>query len=406
MSKIDLRDAHFDTRLVHAAQERDGATGAIQTPIYLTSTFGFETIDDIIATKAGKRKGYAYTRASNPTNEVLEHKLAILEGGQAAAVTASGMGAIGATLVSFLRVGDHVVCSDGVYGGTDYAMRNNLPDMGIEVTFVDATDTCAVEAAITAKTKMIYFETPINPTMKLADIRAIAAIGKARGIKVVVDSTFAPPPIQYPLLLGVDLVIHSTTKYINGHGDVLGGAVIGSAEDIGRIKTRGISKVCGTPQSPFASFLILRGIKTLGLRVRHQCATAMALATHLATHDYIERVNYPGLPSHPQHELAKNQMRDGMYTGMLSIIMKDGIHGQTAKEAAKKLVSTLSIPTIAPSLGDPDSLVSHSVSMSHDIVPEAERIKSGVTDGLVRISVGLEHPGDLINDFDKTLAAL
>lgn len=405
MSKIDYEKIHFGTKVVHAAQGRDPVTGAMATPIYLTSTFGFETIDDIIKTKAGLKKGYAYTRASNPTNEVLENKLAMLEGGEAAAITASGIGAIGATLLSFLHNGDHIICSDGVYGGTDYIMRNNLINMGVEVTFVDATKTEKIKDAIKENTKIIYFETPINPTMRIADIKAISEIGKSNGIKIVVDSTFAPAPIQNALQLGADIVIHSTTKYINGHGDVLGGVIVGTKKDISWIKTYAISKICGTPQNPFASYLTLRGIKTLSLRVRHQCNSAMILAKYLEKHKYIEKVNYPGLESHPQHELAKSQM-NGLYTGMLSIIMKDGINGLSAKEAAKKLVSTLKIPTIAPSLGDPDSLLSHSVSMSHDIVPEEERIKVGVTDGLIRISVGLEDIEDLIEDFENALKNL
>ena len=283
MGRIDYSKAHFETAAVHAAQGRDPTWGAMQPPIYLSATFGFETIDDVIAVKAGKRPGYAYTRASNPTNDILEKKLAILSWGEAASVTASGIGAVGATLVSFLKHGDHVVCSDGVYGGTDYIMRNNLPDMGIDVTFVDATNASNIEAAITPATKMIYFETPMNPSMRLVDIEAVVAIGKAHGIKVVVDCTFAPPPIQYPLHLGVDLVVYSTTKYINGHGDALGGAVVGRKEDIAWIKTRGISKVCGTPQNPFASYLTLRGIQTLYLRLRQQSENAMAVARYLET---------------------------------------------------------------------------------------------------------------------------
>src|SRR5699024_116849 len=249
------------------------------------------------------------SRSANPTNRALELKCAALEGGEDSAVAASGMGAIGATMVGLLKHGDHVVSGDTIYGGTSVVMRTNLPQFGIDVTFVDTANLEEVENAINENTKLIYFETPTNPTMKLTDIKAISEIAKKHNVKVVVDNTFATPPIQYPLKLGADLVVHSVTKYLNGHGDVIGGVVVGSEEDIGLIKMNGITKICGTPPSPFNSYLVLRGMKTLALRIRQHCENAMAMAEYLEKNEYIKDVHYPVLESHPQHKTDKEQMK-------------------------------------------------------------------------------------------------
>lgn len=405
MSKINLENVHFETKLIHAGQGPDPATGALATPIYQTSTFCFESVEDAMAIGGGQKPGYMYSRSANPTVKSLEIKLAAMEGGEAAICSASGMGAIGSLLIGLLDTGDHIVCGDTIYGGTDYVMRTNMPALGIGVSFVDTSDLQALEAAIKPNTKLIYFETPTNPTMKLADIKAISEIGKRHNVKVAVDNTFAPPPIQYPLALGADLVVHSVTKYINGHGDVLGGVVVGNAEDIGKVKARGITKLCGTPQSPFCAYLTLRGMKSMFLRVHQHCKNAMILAEYLENSPFVARVNYPGLPSHPQHELAKTQM-NGLYTGILSFELKDGIQGLSSFEAGKKFLNSLTIPEIAVSLGDPDSLVEHPASMTHDNVPKEAREAIGITDGLIRFSVGLENIEDLKADCEQAFASI
>jgi len=403
MEKIDFQKTGFATRLIHEKKEISPARNAIGTPIYLAATFGVDSIQQMDDIKDGKEQGFLYSRMGNPTTKVLEDKLAALEGGEAAICTASGMGAVGSVLIGLLQSGDHVVAADAVYGGTDYALRCNLPLFGIQVTFVDICNPAEVEAAITDKTKLIYFETPVNPNMRIADIKAIADIGKRRGVKVAVDSTFAPPPIQYPLQLGADIVIHSTTKYLNGHGDVIAGAVISSLENITRFKYHASAMICGSPTNPFTSYMILRGLKTLHLRLERHCQNAMALARFLETSEYVDRVFYPGLESHPQHETAKKQMRGGMYGGMLSFSLKEGIRGQTARQAVDTFLKNLTIPTLAPSLADADTLILHPATMSHRDVPAEAKRKAGITDGMLRVSVGLEYIEDIIADFRQAL---
>lgn len=405
MSKIDLSKVDFETMVIHAGQEPDSATGALSTPIYQTSTFCFNTVEDAMAIGAGTKPGYMYTRPGNPTTRALEAKLAAIEGGEMAICTSSGMGAIGSALIGMVRFGDHIVSGDTLYGGTDYVMRTNMPDIGVDVTFVDTSDYAQIEQAITPKTKVLYFETPTNPTMKVTDIKKVCEIAHRHGVKVIVDNTFAPPPIQRPLALGADIVLHSVTKYINGHGDVLGGVVIGSKEDIGKIKARGVTKLCGTPPAPINSYLVLRGLKTLCMRVEKHCSNALEMAKYLEAHPYVSKVFYPGLESHPQHNLCMEQM-NGMYTGMMSFELKEGINGMSAFEAGKKLLNSLTIPAIAVSLGDPDTLIQHPASMTHDNVPKADREAIGITDGLIRLSVGLESVRDLKADFDQAFDKL
>jgi len=401
---MKLEQMHLETQLIHAGQENKGEWGSLATPIYQTSTFCFDTVDDAVAVDLGQKKGYMYTRASNPTLDVLIEKVRVLEGGEAAICTSSGMGAIGSTMVGLLETGDHVVCSDTVYGGTDFVMRSNMPRLGIGVSFTDTTDLDAIRAAIRPNTKMIYLESVTNPTMKLADIRAIAELAHARGIKVVVDNTFAPPPIMHPLAMGADVVLHSATKYINGHGDVLAGVAVGGKEDIANIKLRGMKMFCGSPITPFAAYLIIRGMKTMDLRVRQHCANALALAQYLETRPEISRVFYPGLESHPQHALAVREM-NGLYTGMIAFEVREGYKGYSSFDAVKKLLDNLKLIAIAVSLGDPDSLIEHAATMTHDEVPKATRDALGITDGLVRFSVGLENKDDLIADFEQAFQA-
>ncbi len=405
MSKIDYNKTHLSTKLIHAGQGPNIETGALSTPIYQTSTFCFNSVEHAMGVGSGEIKGYMYSRAANPTTKVLEEKLAIMEGGEEAICTSSGMGAIGSLLIGLLNTGDHIICGDTIYGGTDYIMRTNMPALGIQVTFVDTTNLSEIESAIKPNTKLIYFETPTNPTMAVTDISSVGEIGKRYGIKVAVDNTFAPPPIQYPLKLGADLVVHSVTKYINGHGDVIGGVVIGKSKDIANIKARGVTKLCGTPQSPFNSYLILRGMKTMYLRVKQHCENAMVIAQYLEKNPYVKNVFYPGLENHPQHDVAKKQM-NGLYTGVVSFELKDNINGLSSFEAGKKLLNNLSIPAIAVSLGDPDTLIQHPASMTHDNVPKEAREAIGITDGLIRLSVGLEYIDDLIADFERAFSKL
>ena len=407
MSKIDLNKVEFETMVIHAGQGADPAYGALATPIYQTSTFCFETVEEGAAKFANEVPGYhpVYSRSGNPTTRAFELKCAAMEGGEDCVATASGMGAVGSVMLAFLKTGDHVIFDNAVYGGTNYVASTNLPEIGIEVSRVDTGDLEAVKAAIKPNTKMIYFETPNNPMLKVTDI---AAIKKLAGpdIKVVVDGTFAPPPVQFALKQGADIVLHSITKYINGHGDALGGIVVGKADDIARVRKNSVTKINGCPPSPFNSYLVLRGMKTLALRMRQHCASALEVAKYLESNPYVKTVYYPGLESHPQHALASRQMENGMYGGMISFELNDNVKGLPSFDAGKKLLNSLKIPAIAVSLGDPDTLIEHPASMTHAGVAPEDRLAAGITDGLVRLSVGLESPKDLIADFEQAFQAL
>ncbi len=405
MSKIDLKNVDFETLIIHAGQEPDKAYGSLATPIYQTSTFCFETVEEGAAKFANQIPGFVYSRGGNPTTRAFELKCAAMEGGEDAVAAASGMGAVGSVMTAFLHPGDHAIFDTAVYGGTNYVATTNLPGMGVEVSRVDTGDLEAVKAAIRPNTKMIYFETPNNPMMKVTDVRAIKDIAGA-DIRVVVDGTFAPPPVQHVLQLGADIVLHSITKYINGHGDALGGVVIGRADDIRLIRANSVTKINGCPPSPFNSYLVLRGMKTLALRMKQHCASAMEIARYLEANPYVKAVYYPGLKSHPQHELARRQMENGMYGGMISFELKDDVKGLSSFEAGKKLLNSLKIPAIAVSLGDPDSLIEHPASMTHANVSPEDRLAAGITDGLIRLSVGLESAKDLIADFEQAFAAI
>ena len=405
MSKIDLKNVDFETLIIHAGQEPDKAYGSLATPIYQTSTFCFETVEEGAAKFANQIPGFVYSRGGNPTTRAFELKCAAMEGGEDAVAAASGMGAVGSVMTAFLHPGDHAIFDTAVYGGTNYVATTNLPGMGVEVSRVDTGDLEAVKAAIRPNTKMIYFETPNNPMMKVTDVRAIKDIAGA-DIRVVVDGTFAPPPVQHVLQLGADIVLHSITKYINGHGDALGGVVIGRADDIRLIRANSVTKINGCPPSPFNSYLVLRGMKTLALRMKQHCASAMEIARYLEANPYVKAVYYPGLESHPQHELASRQMENGMYGGMISFELKDDVKGLSSFAAGKKLLNSLKIPAIAVSLGDPDPLIEHPASMTHANVSPEDRLAAGITDGLIRLSVGLESAKDLIADFEQAFAAI
>ena len=405
MDSEQLKSAGFMTRAIHCAQEPDPQYGALATPIYQTSTFCFETVEEGMAKFAGEIPGYMYSRAANPTRKTLELKMAELEGGAACIATGSGMGAVSSVLLTLLKSGDHVIYSDCIYGCTSVVIDEQLPKFGIENTPVNTSDIEAVKAAIKPDTKMIYFETPTNPLMQVTDIKKVKEIA-GDDILVVVDNTFAPPPIQKPLELGADIVVHSVTKYLNGHGDVIAGLIIGkNADVINEINAKGVTKLTGAIASPFDSYLIIRGLQTLGLRVQRHCENALAVSESLERDDRIAEVRYPALKSSKYYDLCQTQM-NGLGTGMVAFVLKDGISGNSAFESGKKFINNLHIPHIAVSLGDPSSLIQHPASMTHNNVSQEVRDRMGISDGLIRFSAGLEDSADLLADFKQALDAL
>jgi cystathionine beta-lyase/cystathionine gamma-synthase len=370
-------------------------TAAISPPIWQTTTFGAETAEDFAEIAVATKPAEFYTRYGNPNHEMVEATLCALEGAQSALVSGSGMGAIFAGIAGMLRMGDHVVAQHNHYAGATTLLKEFLPRWGIEVTFVDQTNNDEFAAALRPNTKLIYVETPVNPLMQITDLRFIAGLARARGITTICDNTFATPVNQRPLELGIDAVVHSATKYIGGHHDATAGALLGSKtfiEDVWRF-----ALVAGAALSPFDGWLLLRGLRTLGLRVQRHNQNALALARFLETHPRVATVYYPGLNSHPQYELVRRQM-DG-FTGMLSVELRGGY------SAADQLMSSLQLATRAASLGGFETLVVHPASMwSLQLTPE-QRQATGINEGLVRISVGLEDEADLLRDFDQALRA-
>jgi cystathionine beta-lyase/cystathionine gamma-synthase len=378
------RHARFSTICLHAGQEPDPATGAIITPIYQTSTYVQEAL--------GRHKGYEYARTQNPTRSALEANLAAIEGGKAAFAFASGMAAINA-IASLLRSGDHVVMSDNVYGGTFRLFDKVLNRFAVTFTQVDTADLSAVERAFTPATRMLFVETPSNPVMRLTDLRAVTELAHRHDVRVVVDNTFASPCLQRPIESGADLVTHSTTKYLNGHSDSVGGVVVATRDD--DIEAlRFLQNAAGAILSPFDSWLVLRGTKTLPLRMAQHSANGLALAQFLEGHPKVKAVYYPGLPSHPQHALAVRQMRG--FGGMLAFELG-------SLEAARRLLNNVRLIALAESLGGVETLISHPATMTHASVPAARRQAIGVSDGLVRISAGIEDIEDLQADLAQAL---
>jgi cystathionine gamma-lyase len=376
----------FETLSIHAGQEPETRTGAVVVPIYQTSTYA--------QSAPGVHRGYEYTRTQNPTREALETCLAALEGGAHGLVFASGLAATN-TVMNLLKAGDHVICMDDVYGGTYRIFTEVWQDCGLTFTFVDARDPDQVEAAVRPHTRLVWVETPSNPLLKLVDIRAIADICKQRGLISVVDNTFASPYFQRPLALGADVVVHSTTKYIGGHSDVIGGAIVTDREDLyARLKF--CQNAVGACTSPFDSWLTLRGAKTLAVRMDRHFANALAVARFLEAHPRVERVIYPWLESHPQHALARRQMT-GM-SGMVSFDVRGGL------EAARRFLERVRVFTLAESLGGVESLIEHPAIMTHASMPPDVRARSGIGDALCRLSVGIEHVDDLIADLEQALA--
>lgn len=379
------RPLEFDTLAIHAGQPPDASSGAVMTPIVLSSTFAQKS--------PGVHKGYEYSRSGNPTRHALEECLAALEEGSHGFAFASGSSAT-ATLLHTLRPGDHILCGDDVYGGTFRLIDKVMRPMGLTADFVDMTDLFSVRKALRPETRLIWLETPTNPMLKVFDIAGIAEMAKASGIHVVVDNTFATPLLQKPLTLGATFVVHSTTKYLNGHSDVVGGALVTKdaalAERIGFLQN-----AIGAVPSPFDCYLVLRGIKTLGVRMRRQCETAEYLANKLESHSAVSAVHYPGLASHKWHGVAKKQM--SAPGAMISFDIKSGLNG------AKTFLEKLQIFSCAESLGGVESLAESPAIMTHASVPEEARAALGISYGLVRLSIGLEAPGDLWADIEQAL---
>jgi methionine-gamma-lyase len=385
----------MQTKAVYAAKDVN-RTAAISPPIYQTTTFSAESAEAFAEIAIASKPSEFYTRYGNPNHEMVEVTLAQLEGGESALVTGSGMGAIFAVMLGSLRQGDHLVAQRNHYAGATTLLKDYLPRWGIETTFVDQTDPAAFAAAIRPETRMIYVESPVNPLMQITDLRAIVDLARRHNLTTVCDNTFATPINQRPLELGIDAVIHSATKYIGGHHDATAGALIGSREMVDRVWR--FSLVAGATLSPFDSWLLLRGLRTLGLRVERHNRNGLALATFLESHKKVARVFYPGLPSHPQHELARSQM-DG-FTGMLSVELLGGY------AAADRLISSLRLATRAASLGGFETLVVHPASMWSLQLTRETRESTGINDGLVRISVGIEDEADLIADFEQALDSI
>jgi len=377
----------FGTKAIHAGQEPDPTTGAIMTPIYQTSTYWQES--------PGKHKGYAYARGKNPTRNALEKCIAALENGKHGLCFSSGMGAIDA-VAKLLKPGDEVITGNDLYGGTYRMFTKVFANFGIKFHFIDLNDAGNISKFITTNTKLIWIETPTNPTMKIVDIAACAAIAKKNNLILAVDNTFASPYLQNPLDLGADIVMHSVTKYLGGHSDVVMGALVTNDDKLFE-QLAFIHNSCGATPGPQDSFLVLRGLKTLHLRMKAHCENGKAIANFLRNHPKIEKVYWPGFPDSPNHEIAKKQMRD--FGGMISIVLKDADLNETFR-----IASSFKVFSLAESLGGVESLINHPATMTHASIPKAEREASGVVDNLLRLSVGVEDIEDLLEDLKNVLA--
>jgi len=379
----DSRDQHFATRVIHGGQQPDPQTGAVMPPIYATSTY--------VQSSPGVHKGYEYSRTANPTRDALQAAVANLEGGAAGFAFASGMAAT-STVLELLDSGSHIVAMHDLYGGSYRVMENvRKRSAGHDVSFVDLTKPSELEAAVRPNTRLVWVETPTNPLLKLVDLSAIAQVARRLGLLTVCDNTFATPFIQRPLEHGFDIVVHSTTKYLNGHSDAIGGAAVVRADEALRERLGYLQNAIGGVSGPFDSFLTLRGIKTLALRMERHCSNAQAIAEFLEGHPRVERVYYPGLASHPQHALAKRQMKGG-FGGIVTAVLRGTL------EDARRMLERCELFSLAESLGGVESLIEHPGLMTHASLPAAMRASLGITDGLIRLSVGVEDVGDLIAD--------
>ncbi|MDR1835755.1 MAG: methionine gamma-lyase [Fusobacteriaceae bacterium] len=393
----DIAKKGLGTRSIHGGQMKPNAFGALATPIFQTSTFTFGTAEQARRCFALEEAGYVYSRAGNPTLTVAEEKIALLEQGEAALATSSGMGAISSVLWTFLSAGDHVISDKTLYGCTFELLNHHMKRFGVEVSFVDSADPEAVKNALRPETRIIYLESPANPNLKVVDLAEIARLGHENGNTLtVVDNTFATPYAQTPLTLGCDIVVHSATKYINGHGDLLAGFVVGKKELVDQVRVIGLKDMTGAVLPPMEAYLIIRGLKTFEIRMERICATAMKVAEYLSRHPKVDVVHYPGLPSHPGYAIAKKQMRS--FGPMMGFELKGGL------EAGKKLLDSVELCALAVSLGDAETLIQHPASMTHATYTPEERKAADIAEGLIRLSVGLENAEDIIADLEQALS--
>lgn len=394
MDKDILYNSGFSTKAIHGGNRRNDV-GSAATPIYQTSTFIFDSAEQGGRIFSGDEAGYRYTRFGNPTNEVLEEKLALLEGAESCISAASGIGAISTALWTSLKAGDHVISGETIYGDTSALLNNGLKKYGVEIDFVDMADPENVRKTMKENTRVVYIETPANPTLKLSHIKAISKIAhENKNCIVMVDNTFCTPFIQRPLELGADVVLHSGTKFLNGHGDVVAGFILGSKEFISEAKL-GLQKLTGAILSPFDSYLLIRGLKTLPIRMEKHCSNAISVAEFLEKHPAVEKVYYPGLKSFEQYELYKKQMN--LPGAIIAFELVGGL------ESGRTLMNNLKLCRLAVSLGDTETLIQHPASMSHAVCSKEERLTAGISDGLVRLAVGLEDVKDIIEDLKQAL---
>jgi methionine-gamma-lyase len=392
------RPQGFSTRAIHFGYEPASEQGALTPPIYMTSTFAFESAEAGSAMFKGERPGYIYGRTRNPTQTILEERMASLEGAEAGMTTASGMAATSSVMLTFLNAGDEVVIHHTLYGNTFAYFTRALPRFGIVVKLADLTRPETLSAQVNDKTRVVFLETPANPNLQIIDIPEIVRIAHRFGAMVVVDNTFATPVLQRPLEHGVDIVVHSATKFLGGHGDLLGGIVVGTKDVIGKVRQTGLRWITGATLSPFNCFLLLRGLKTLELRMERHSASALAVAKLLEAHPKVASIFYPGLPSFPRHELARRQMSG---FGSLIAFELDG-----GMEMSMALMNKLKLITRAVSLGDAETLIQHPASMTHAVYGAEERAKHGISDGLLRLSIGLENVDDVLDDMEQALNAV
>ncbi|WP_392486409.1 methionine gamma-lyase [Haloimpatiens sp. FM7315] len=397
MNKDELTNMGFATRAIHGGHTKN-SVGALATPIYQTSTFTFESAEQGGRRFKGDEDGYIYTRLGNPTNTSVEEKVALLEGAEACVSTSSGIGAVASTIWSAIQGGDHIIASKTLYGCTFAFLSHGITRFNVEVTFVDATDPLNIKRAMKKNTKVVYLETPANPTLQISDIEKISDIAHENPeCMVIVDNTFSTPYVQRPLELGADVVIHSATKFLNGHGDVIAGFVAGKKDFIDTVRLFGVKDMTGACLSPFDAFLIGRGMKTLDIRIEKHCRNALKVAEFLENHEAVEKVYYPGLKSFPQYDLFKKQMK--LPGAMIAFELKGGY------EAGIKVINNTKLCSIAVSLGDAETLIQHPASMTHSPYSKEEREKAGISDGLVRLAVGLEDADDIIFDLKNALKA-
>jgi len=387
----------FATRAIHLGYDPMANEGALTPPLHLTSTFAFDSAEVGGETFAGERAGHVYSRISNPTLDLLEQRIASLEGAEAALALASGMGAITSTLWTLLSQGDEIIVDKTLYGCTFSFMRHGLARFGVKVSYVDMTNPENLVGAIGDRTRVVYFETPANPNMRLIDIAAVSEIAHAAGATVVVDNTYATPYLTRPISRGADLVVHSATKYLGGHGDLVAGIVAGRAETVSEIRLVGMKDMTGAVMAPFNAMLVMRGLKTLNLRLDRHCASAQAVARWLENHPQVRKVHYPGLESFEQHALATRQMAQP--GGMIAFEVEGGM------VAGRNLMNRMKMIGRAVSLGDAETLIQHPASMTHSTYTPEERAEHGISDGLIRLSVGLEDLDDILEDLDQAFAA-